>query len=1194
MSFSEPISRAITLLNQASREIWPSEESQKQAVVLAAYLLEEANNCKTREERKTERKIAKMLADPKGKALAASLTDECFRTNDEARMVDQIVYLLKRYGIPKFYPPLMRFEILLLKWFGCLAPRVFAPLIKRKLAKEVSKVIIPAEPAPFNAHLRKRQNEGIDLNINHLGEAILGEQEASRRTQMYMDDLLNTSIDYVSIKISTIYSQIHLLAWEESLAALKIRLRLLYKAAMQANQDPALKRKKFVNLDMEEYRDLYLTVALFKEVLDEPEFMQFSAGIALQAYIPDSYIVQQDLTAWALRRVAKGGAPIKIRLVKGANLAMEQIEAAYHLWPQAPYTHKEAVDANYIRMLEYGCQPAHAQAVHIGVGSHNLFDIAYALILRASGKLEQAINFEMLEGMADNMRRAVQQVSRDMLLYCPAAYADEFQNAVAYLIRRLDENTAPGNFLRQMFDLTSSSPAWKEQAEAFKRSCLHKEYYSAKPRRQQNRALPDCSKEGQDFSNEPDTDWTSADNSRWMQNILNDWHQKENIAIPLQIAGKELQHKPFMQHPSPCYPQKIAYHYSLATLQDVEHALQAAYHYLGNPATAAQRVSLLKAIAAELRRQRGSLIGAMVYDTAKTVAEADSEVSEAIDFAEYYAVQLSEYTKHTDIQWQPKGIVLITPPWNFPCSIPAGGMLAAIAGGNACLFKPAPESILVGWELAQIFWKAGTDKQQLQFIIADDDVIGTHLIKDPRINTVVLTGGTGTAKLMLNMRPGIDLIAETGGKNAIIVSNLADRDLAIKDILQSAFSHAGQKCSACSLAILHKELYNDQTFLQQLKDAASSLIVGLPWSLTTRINPLIHSPNPALYRALTSLEPGETWLIAPKQHAEHPNLWSPGIKLGVSPGSFTHQTELFGPLLGIMCAENLENALELANSTPYGLTSGLHSLDEREQQLWSQRIVAGNCYINRGITGAIVQRQPFGGTKQSSFGPGIKAGGPNYLFQFMHAIQVAKPETDSSAPKKITTFGQLPLSEPEHQELAAAMLSYSHYWETYFSKSHDQSKVLGQDNFLSYTPHPLTTIRMDANTDRLALLKTLAAAVICQAPLYISGNTPLFNELSQLMQNGLIRWVEESEEDYSAKVASGGHLRIRCLAPCPEALLKIYAQAGCSLLMNPVLDNGRFELLHYLREVSLSRDYHRYGYLGIREEEQRTPLISNY
>src|SRR5499433_1476502 len=352
----------------------------------------------------------------------------------------------------------------------------------------------------------------------------------------------------------------------------------------------------------------------------------------------------------------------------------------------------------------------------------------------------------------------------------------------------------------------------------------------------------------------------------------------------------------------------------------------------------------------------------MIVDDAKTAPEADPEVSEAIDFARYYPQALQETLVELEgARMDPLGVVVVTPPWNFPLSIPASGVLAALTAGNAVLLKPAPEAVLVGWQLAQALWDGGVPMDALQFVPCPDDDVGQSLVTDPRVDAVILTGSAETARRFLAWRPELRLFAETSGKNAMIVTALADRDQAIRDLVRSAFGHNGQKCSAASLAICEAEVYDDPVFRRQLRDAAASLDVGTAWDAASRVTPLTQPPGEALTRALTRLDEGEEWLLEPRPLPGPAPLWSPGIKLGVRRGSFFHRTECFGPVLGLMRAGDLDEAIDLANDTPFGLTSGIQSLDDREVGHWLDRVEAGNLYVNRHTTGAIVSRQPFGG-----------------------------------------------------------------------------------------------------------------------------------------------------------------------------------------------------------------------------------------
>jgi RHH-type proline utilization regulon transcriptional repressor/proline dehydrogenase/delta 1-pyrroline-5-carboxylate dehydrogenase len=1180
-----------------------AQDRQKAAISLAAAMLEEATRTQTFKEKRIQAELARMMHDPRGKAFTTSMTDECFRSHKSPRVASQLVFLLRQFGVPSYLNLFKRIQLGLFEKLGSAFSYLLVPLATLMLRRATKTVILPGEKGALSKHMRKRRQEGVRLNLNHLGEAILGEEEALRRLNVYLKDLAADDVEYVSIKISTIFSQIHLIGWETTLNTLAERLRQLYRVAMahMFTRADGTKTAKFVNLDMEEYRDLILTKDLFKRVLDEPEFQSCSAGIVLQAYLPDAHGIQKELTEWAMQRMQEGGAPIKIRIVKGANLAMEQVESSLRGWPQAPYMHKSEVDANYKRMVAYGCIPQHAKAVHLGIASHNLFDIAYAMLLRAEHQVEAEVSFEMLEGMADHIRRVVQKLSHDMLLYCPVATKKDFQSAVAYLIRRLDENTGPDNFLRHTFGLRPHTEEWDAQASLFAHACTEMHTVSMKPRRTQNRLQPPPFLPADlPFENEADTDFSLVENRKWAQDIAEKWEHCHIEPIPLVISGKTIHQKTSAgEGADPSAPGKVLYRYALADWAQVDEALSSAKAYEATWSTTdvKERCRLLSSAAQKMRERRGDLIGVMMADGAKTILEGDPEVSEAIDFAEYYLRSLHKMHACNDIQWKPKGTILVTPPWNFPVSIPAGGILAALAAGNCVLFKPAPEAVLSGWILVNALWDAGIPKEALQFLNCPDEPVGSKLIADPRLSAVILTGATATAKLFLNLCPRLDLAAETGGKNSLIITALSDRDLAIKDLIQSAFGHSGQKCSAASLAILEAEVYDDPHFKAQLRDAVLSLKIGTPWNLSAKVTPLIRAPGETLLRGLTTLESGEKWLVEPKQDPHNPNLWSPGVKYGVKEGSFMHQTELFGPVLGVMRAKNLDHAIQLANGTAYGLTSGLHSLDEREQKKWIQQIEAGNCYINRSTTGAIVRRQPFGGCKASNFGNGAKAGGPNYLAQFAIPTQVSLPHEKHPLNDSVNHLAhfleQTPLSTEELGLWYGSIANYA-YWGKRFRQDHDPSKILGQDNIFRYTPHTRMAFRVQQMDPFLDVLRVLAAAATCEVDIDVSwtkGHTPLtiHEEWRHILPR--CHFIEESEDHFHERVRGGAYKRIRLISKASSALRPLANEASCYLDHAPVLANGRFELLHFLREVALSIDYHRYGNLGVREGEIRSPIL---
>jgi RHH-type proline utilization regulon transcriptional repressor/proline dehydrogenase/delta 1-pyrroline-5-carboxylate dehydrogenase len=452
------------------------------AVELAGQLLVDGQRRSTPAQRRQAERLARLTEDPAGLALTLALTDDVIRIDDPARAARRFVDVVRRTGIPS---SLGLADQLLLRAGVAVAPhlpRPTAALLHRRVRREARPVVLPAEDPAFSAHLARRRGQGIVSNVNVLGEAVLGEEEAGRRFDAVLERIRRPDVSYVSVKVSAICSQLNTLAFDAEVDRVADRLRPLYEAALA--QSPPV----FVNLDMEEHRDLELTVAVFQRLLDEPAVQELSAGIVLQAYLPDSHAAAARLAGWAVDRRRRGGAPVKVRLVKGANLAMEQVEAELHGWPQAPYTSKAEVDASYKRLLDVLLDPAVGDAVRIGAASHNLFDVAWALVRAEHAGARHRLDVEMLEGMADGQAQAVAAATGGLVLYTPVARADDMTSAIAYIVRRLDENTAPQNFLRDLFRLAPGTPAFTRQRDRFAASVVARGAVDQQPRHRQDRA----------------------------------------------------------------------------------------------------------------------------------------------------------------------------------------------------------------------------------------------------------------------------------------------------------------------------------------------------------------------------------------------------------------------------------------------------------------------------------------------------------------------------------------------------------------------------------------------------------------------------------------------------------------------------------------------------------------------------------
>ncbi len=1174
----------------------PEDHSLMRATTeLAAAIWTATTAFRTPDERHEARVLGRLMADPAGQAFTNLLADRAYRSRDPERVVAAMIHLLDSLGPPAYLSVAERLALGGVRIVGPTLPSVVARATLRQMRERTRSVVLSARTTQLSTHLARRRAEGVRLNLNWLGEAVLGEREAEQRLDQYLQLLRRPDVEAISVKVSTLTSQLRLVAQDATLRRLRPRLRALYRAAI-ANPFQTTSGQlvpKLVNLDMEAYRDLELTLELFRSVLGEPAFRGLKAGIALQAYVPDSYNAQQELTRWAVDRVAVGGAPIRLRIVKGANLAAEQVESSQRGWVLPVYASKGEVDANAKRMLDFAIQPPHLAGVEVGIASHNVFDIAHGLALSAARGIDQGVSFELLEGMADPLRRVLRSIAGDVLLYGPVVEERTMQSAIAYLIRRLDENTAPENFLHHSFAMTVGDTAWREQKRRFFRACQDQHQVSRTPRRQRSAPVAAPSLDTP-FRNEPDTDFTQTDQREQLLHVLAAGHDAPPFDVPFQIDGVLDCPRPLVDGFDPSRPGVVPYRHPLATPPQIERAIACAVRtqrsWSRRPVE--ERSAILARVAEHLRSNRQRLILAMVLDAGKAIEQADAEVSEAIDFAEYYRRTYLDLVGSDSIRATAKGVVLVASPWNFPLAIPAGGVLAALVAGNSVILKPASETPWVASLLATACWDAGVPREALQLVFTSDEW-ASRLVTDPRIAAVILTGGTATAQLFHELRPGIDLMAETGGKNALIVSPAADRDLAIASAVKSAFGHAGQKCSAASLLICVGEVYDDPGFRMALRDATRSLPVGSAWNPDSVVTPLIHPPTGALAESLGGLAPGEHWLLESRCDRTNPRLWHPAIKLLTQEGGPGHRVELFGPVLGVLRARSLDDALRIANATPYGLTAAMHSLDEREQQRFIDGMRAGNLYVNRDTTGAIVGRQPFGGYQASSFGPGAKAGGPNYVAQLVHLRDRRRRTRREVAllPAVELLCGRLRAELPEHSfaRLRQAAAEYAAALEDHFGRDHEPIEVLGQVNVFGYRELSGLLVRVTRSSHPVDVACICAAALTCMDRFELSVAPDAAPDLGWLAQvpGALLR--QESAAEVAARVerVSAGPLgqpraieRIRVAGPPEPELANAAALAGIHLATQRPLRSGRWELLHYVRELSISMDTHRYGNLS--------------
>ena len=1110
-------------------------------------------------------RLAGVLKDPNGLDFTVGFVDGVIRPEDLRVAAANLKQLAPK--VPSFLPWYMRKAVGLGGVMAPVLPQVVVPIARKVLREMVGHLIIDASEAKLGGAIKKIKREGVNLNVNLLGEAILGEGEAARRLEGTTTLLARDDVDYVSIKVSSTVAPHNHWAFDEAVEHIVEKLSPLYELAARSP------KKKFINLDMEEYKDLELTIAVFTQILSKPEFKDLPAGIVLQAYLPDALSAMIELQEFTAARVADGGAPIKVRVVKGANLPMETMEADIHGWPLATWHTKQDSDTSYKSVLEYALRPEHVKNVRIGVAGHNLFDVALAWLLAKARNVTDGIEFEMLLGMATGQAEAVRREVGSLLLYTPVVHPQEFDVAIAYLIRRLEEGASQDNFMSAVFELSKNEQLFEREKNRFLASLEALTNKVPAPHRIQNRQVQDPELAARiegfadgstEFFNTPDTDPDLMQNRTWGREIL-----AKMEASPL---GKDLVKANTINAAGELDE-------AIAMGVDASQAWQA----MGS----AQRAEILHRAGLLFEERRATLLEVLGSECGKTIDQGDVEISEAIDFAHYYSKLGRELDEVDGAKYVPSKLTVVTPPWNFPMAIPAGSTLSALAAGSAVIIKPATQAARVGSVMVQCLWDAGVPKDVLQLVFVGDRTLGQQLVSDERVDRLILTGGYETAELFRSFRKDLPLLAETSGKNAIIVTPHADLDLAARDVVQSAFGHAGQKCSAASLVVLVGTVADSRRFNNQLIDAVKSLKVGYPWNPESQMGPLIGEPGEKLKRGLTTLGEGERWAIEPKQLDDSGKLYSPGVRYGVQRGSEYHKTEYFGPILGVMTAATLEEAVEIVNEVDYGLTSGLHSLDRGEMAYWLDNIQAGNVYVNRGITGAIVQRQPFGGWKKSAIGAGTKAGGPNYLIGMGSWVDAPVKDTAALSRFDERLLGAAQLDESQAQWLASALGSDKFWWNTEFNQAKDRSGLVSERNVFRYCSVDVT-VRFEQETSGHGLaeaLRVVAAGVTAGSRVRLSLDAELPRELRTLLAENSVTVVRESADQFAAhaaklaaKTGPDSAARIRLIGGSVKAVAEATdGKPDVAIYASPVTAAGRVELLPFLHEQAVSITAHRFG-----------------
>ncbi|MFB3890914.1 MAG: L-glutamate gamma-semialdehyde dehydrogenase [Phycisphaerae bacterium] len=964
-------------------------------------------------------------------------------------------YFAGREGVPEFLKVGLAGAGLL----GGLGERVLGRTIRGQVEGMARQFIVGADAAETVAALTALRRDGFAFTLDVLGEATVSEDESERYVATYLallDELAGAQKDWpalgggagdldwghaprinVSVKPSALYSQASAMDFEGSAGRILERLRVIGRKVVAIGG--------FMCIDMEAYRLKDLTLEVYRRLREDGEFRDYPRlGVAVQAYLRDTDRDTDDLLAWARQRRLR----ISIRLVKGAYWDQEVVIARQNNWPVPVYTVKAQTDASFERNAEKLLR--HSDICHLACGTHNVRTASAVMeMAREFGVPEDRYEFQVLHGMAEPFRKALLKLAGRVRLYCPHG---AMLPGMAYLIRRLLENTSNESFLRQTFtqkadeglrrrlladprtaveeaqesreEIEVSRPKDASENSGMGVSPARSEGVSpaeiaagTAARRAGQRPTPQPAdaqrpRDTDDlppFRNEPTADFTHAVVREAFTAALAAVRKQLGRTHRLFIGGKDVATDDLWDSVNPARPAEIVGRICQAGVKEVDAAIGAAHEAFRawRDVRPRDRAEHLIRAAAVARKRIYELAAWQVFEVGKQWNQACADVCEAIDFLEYYARQmirlggpwllgdspgeLNEYV------YQPKGVAAVIAPWNFPLAISCGMCAAAIVAGNCVVYKPSEHSPVVGRLLCDILREAGLPPGVLNFIPGRREVIGDYLIDHPRIALVAFTGSmqVGLRIVERAARTGEGqtavkrVIAEMGGKNAIIIDDDADLDEAVPAVIQSAFGYAGQKCSACSRAIVLGDVY--ERFVERLIPAARSLRVGPPENPANFLGPVISAAarDKVMRYVELARQEGAILYQTPPAYVPADGFYAPiTVVGGISPQSRLAQEEIFGPVLAVMRVEDFDQAVELANSTPFALTGGVFSRSPSRIEKCRQEFQVGNLYINRAIVGAIVGRQPFGGLKLS--GVGAKAGGPDYLLQFMDARTIAE------------------------------------------------------------------------------------------------------------------------------------------------------------------------------------------------------------
>lgn len=1108
-----------------------------------------------------ETRLSELVASPDGASFAVGFVDGVLRPQD-LQVAGRNLDRLSR-ALPNALHWYSELGAQLAGGFAPLLPAPIVPLARDAFLRSVGHLLLRLDGPELEKQLAGLVAPGgIRPILAPLAATASGRREADRQVMDARELLSKPGVAGVSISLAAVVGRPRLVDLEGVVG-------LAIEALSPLVEFAAAQEDRSIDLDVQRLDELEPTLRVLHELGKRHPALRL--GVGLPAYLPESLPAVEALAAWARGRKAAGHPPVTVRVTKGEQLGEERVDALLNGLPAAPFTSRVETGAQFFRMLDQLLKPALAGAVQVVAATHDLFDAAWAWRLARRRRVEGSLEHEFMLGIASAQVAAAKRDLGGIRLYTPVVQPGQLPLAVPYLIRRLRDLCGPDSFLSAP-SIAGDERLFAREDERF-RASLESAATVAAP--SSHRRYDPLRTTSADFTLEATREWASGVLAR----------TRDSAAGEALLARTRLDGSP-------------------ALLALIESTVAAGREW--GQRRGSTRATIVESVAEVLAEWRGLLVEVAVSESGLTIVEADAEVTSAIGLARLAAQNARELDRVTDAVFRPSALTVVVPPRSGPIARPAGAVLAALAAGSSVILKAAPETRRSSAVLLETL-VAGGVPEQLLGLVDDEGELARELICHPQVGRVLLEGSRHTAKLFHSWRAELPLQATTGGRNSIIVTPSADLESAVRDIVASAFDHGGQSATATSTVILVGSVGESSRFLGRLRDAVLSHPSGRPGTPGAGISALARPAADRVLEALDVLGSGESWIVRPQQLDENGRLWSPGLRDGVKDGSGFRTRDGRAPVLGIMRAATLAEAIELQNAPGFGLAAGIQALDADELAEWLDTVQAGTLFVNRPVTGGgagggSAVLLPHRGWNRANIGSGNASGGLDELIALGEwspiaeapGVTVSLDGVDGQVARLIDAA--LPsMAFDEFDRVRIGALSDAAAWRERYSSPLELGGAEGttgvegiagvERNLLRYRPVPVT-IRLAEGATPADLVRVLAAATITHAPVAISSAVPLHANLIELFgeRDSPVRVAQvlvESEVRWRARAQAGeiATTRIRLIGGDRIVLARVlHGQPGIAVYADPVTASGRVELLPFLLEQSISMTAVRFGH----------------